>query len=374
MNLSSNTDNPRPIVNSPGAYKWWNFECYDPTQDIFICVQFHIGTIFSGYYLEALHRYFKQLPSTQIPFQSSEFNGLKILVVQNRKIICDSLQEFPLSLSVASDDQTAMRMGYNRFVESKGAPLTYTLTAQAPSRKSGQLFRLKLIFTTLVPFKASFSFSEYLTHQWIATAPFCQVDGICEWVNLDSGACIKSLPFLGHGHHDHHYGSIPLFQLADQLDRGFHISKTGGMNYIFFKPKDLDILIGQFITWNFSHDPQWIKPKSLSVLKTTHSFFGIAYPKKIQVHLESPTYLSLFSIYRSQLVVDHPLYSICREEIQNTAFASMGFSTHLALTRFKKPIFYPFLKASSILIKPNSSNSILPPEESDVSTARPPIN
>ena len=378
MNLLSGVhqDFHRPL-NTPGAYEWWHFDGTDDKSGYSFIIQFHAGNLFSAYYQDSLKIYWEKTKSplvnpTLVPDAPNplDYCGVSFRLFHKGRMVVESLQEFSPKSLKASDKHGAVLLGPNRFNwDERGDPPSYVLTVQAPLRGGKTTLRARLFFTPLLKENPILPQPEIpSTHTWILAAPVCHVEGTLEWVNRE-GEAKKEVAFLGKGYHDHHFGTVPL----DRFIKAWH----WGRAFI----KDQTIVYSLQIPMEETENPTsfvWVNgPRVKGVVNiplrpslSKKNFFWLPYLSKLNFHNDHNLY-----IHHRERLSDGPVSLVFKDYVQwepdgKERYQGEGMSNYLYTPRLSSRLFFPFLKAKSLIIKAPEDVE-LPPPTDDVSTTRP---
>jgi carotenoid 1,2-hydratase len=396
MNLLSGVgqDFHRP-QKSPGGYEWWHFDGTDDRTGYSFSIQFHAGNLFSAYYQDSLKTYWQKTKSPLVDGSSNlkiqapnppganppalslpngpnplDYCGVTFRLFRKGSLVAESLQEFSPKSLKASDKQSAVLLGPNRFNwDDRGDPPSYVLTVQAPLQGGKTTLRSRLFFTPLLKGIPTLPQAEIpFTHTWVLAAPLCHVEGTLQWVNA-KGESQKEEGFVGKGYHDHHFGSVPLdrFVKAWHWGRAFLGDET--LVYSVQVPTGKgEPAQGFLLALGPSGSEAWQVAFQLS--KNRRNFFWLPYQKNLEF-----TDAQSLRIDHHQILGDGPASLVFEDRVRwisgGKTTKGTGLSNYLYAPRLSSRFFFPMLKGKTTIVSRAQEPGDLPPPSGDVSTTRP---
>ena len=377
MNLLSGIEQDfhRP-QKSPGAYEWWHFDGTDEKNGYAFSIQFFAGNLTSAYYQDSLKTYWQKTKSPLIdsgsmpqPPNPTDFCGVAFRIFHNGRLAGEALQEFSSHFLKASEKQSAVMLGPNRFNwDESGDPPSYVLTVQAPIRGGKKLLRARLFFTPEMGNIPNLPKPEIpSTHTWVLAAPRCHVEGTLEWCDT-AGEVVKKQGFLGRGYRDHHYGSVPLDRFVKAWHWGRAYLGDETLIYSVQCPADhQDSAHGLFLTGPQKDIQVWDVAYNLS--QNRRNFFWLPYQKTLGF-----TDIHSLKIKHQKILSDGPASLIFEDLIEWTQNGATqkgaGMSNYLYTPRLSNRLFFPMLKGKTTVYSQRDEIQ-LPADPGDVTTSRP---
>jgi carotenoid 1,2-hydratase len=287
-------------------------------------------------------------------------------------LVGEACQEFSHSFLKASDHQSAVLLGPNRFNwDAHGDPPSYVVTIQAPVRGGRKLLRARLFFTPqtdTIPTLPAPAIPS--THTWVLTAPLCHVEGTLQWCNA-GGEVEKEQGFVGKGYHDHHWGSVPLdrFVKSWHWGRAFIGDKT--LVYSVQTPQGENESSESIVAVFDKNRPILLRRDITTQLgPTRRNFFWLPFTKHITL---ADTFT--LNLDHDTVLNDGPVTLIFKDKVEwksgGEVLNGSGLSNYLYAPRLSSSFFFPMLKGKTTVYCPQEGMPPPPDPSGDVSTERP---
>lgn len=200
-------------VRAPGGYEWWYFDAEEAATDTQVVAIFMQGFIFHPGYLRAFGKYLRR-PTRTSPPMPGDYPSVYLCVYRGGRVAHQFFTEFRADQFAAQRDDVDVAIGPNRLRREGGdyvlslSGTPWTLTSRGPRTHVDRSLSAELRFTPTIdhpPIERPFLSREMTgaVHNWTIAAPRCAVRGM---IRVDA----DTIPFAGHGYHDHNYGTVPI--------------------------------------------------------------------------------------------------------------------------------------------------------------------
>jgi carotenoid 1,2-hydratase len=280
-------------VTAPGGYEWWYFDAEDPANDRQIVAILLDGFVFHPAYLRA-YSWYRRFPTHVAPPLPRWYRCAYFVIYERGQIVSQFMRQFQAADLVARSDRPDVMLGTNHFHRADDGTLSlrlratpWKLTWLGPQQQAAQTLAGEFQFRPRLshpPTERTF-LSRQITgadHHWVIADPLCDVTGIVDWFDAESGQR-RTIDFNGRGYHDHNYGTGPLGPGLKHWMWGRVLSEDRVQTFNFAQPADARLL----------DEVHLIESDSTGTLEVPISHADSDWSRKTRLKLAYPDHLRL---------------------------------------------------------------------------------